>query len=117
MTDFASWEDRPRHPVTGAPADYLHERATRDATGKAITVREPRWRDPFLKSADPAECWYSVEEVSQRVGKDVQWVRRMCREGRLAASKPRGCRDWFIRGDRLIAFIENQTEVAPCPSR
>jgi hypothetical protein len=114
MSEYSGWEDRPRHPVTGAPADYFFE-VTRVSDGRYETLRLPRWRDPFLKNPNPALCWYSVKEVAKLVGKDVQWVRKACREQRLPASKPVGSKDWFIRGDELLSFMSGQTKLAPIP--
>lgn len=114
-SEYDSWEDRPTHPVTGVPADYFWEVQEPQPDGTYQTVRYPRWRDPFTKDADPARCWYSVKEVAKLTGRDVQWVRKVCRQGRLRAHKPKGTNDWFIRGSDLIGFIENRGDVAPLP--
>lgn len=106
--EYGKWEERPPHPVTGVPADYFYE--LNDGT------RLPRWRDPFVKGgATPDKCWYRAEEIAKLTGKSLHWVRRVCREGRLQATKPLGAKEWFIRGDRLLAFIEGQGDVAPLP--
>jgi hypothetical protein len=108
VSEYESWENRPRHPVTGVLADYYFE----TASGK----RKPAWRDPWVKNPDPKMCWYRVSEVARMLGRSVLWVRQQIgKSGGLRATRPVTGRQWFIRGSDLLDFVEGSTKVGPLP--
>lgn len=111
VSTYSSWEERPRHPVTGALADYYYE----TITGK----RKPCWRDPWVKNPDPAMCWYRVNEVAKMIGRTVIWVRSAIKRGPanggLKATRTHGLGHYFIRGSDLLHFLEGTSKVAPMP--
>jgi excisionase family DNA binding protein len=106
MGEYSKWEDRPRHPVTGIPADYYFERYEPSIGGY---VREPRWRNPFHKGPKLSEVWYSVTEVIEATGVHRNTVERWIRRGELKAAK--AGKMWFIRGDDFLAFMNGQSAV------
>ena len=47
---------------------------------------------------------YSVRDVAKMTGRTLETVRMWCRDGRLKARKPPGCRDYIIRKEDFERF-------------
>lgn len=108
LRPYEPGEERPRHPVTGQPADHywLTE------AGKRIA----RWKKPKRHPADfiahAEDRWYSTREAGQVMGRHPRVIAGYVRSGALPASQPVPRGRYLIKGADLIAFVSKRTRAS-----
>jgi|WetSurMetagenome_2_1015567.scaffolds.fasta_scaffold04244_4 excisionase family DNA binding protein len=56
---------------------------------------------------------FTPEEAAERSGVNPDTMRRLCRTGKIRASKPAGSKSYFILGVDLIRYIEGKPPRGP----
>jgi excisionase family DNA binding protein len=55
---------------------------------------------------DESEKYYTVDEVAEKIRKKPRYVRYLCAQGTLGATKPRGARAWLIPKESLDDYLK-----------
>lgn len=108
---YESFEQRPTHPLTGAPADYYWEH--RDGT------RTPHWRKGHLQNNDPALSWFSLPEVAKLLGKSRRRILQLVKSNDIPARKigtadgKRGT--YYVSGKWILDLAKTRPDMGSLP--
>lgn len=52
---------------------------------------------------------FNPDEVAKLTGMNCDTIRRLCREGRIKAAKPRGSKCYIILGEDFIRYLKGES--------
>jgi len=107
VRQFESFETRPTHPLTGAPADYVWVHNDGKKTPHWYAGHVEKWN----RARDLTLQWFKPGEIAKAMGITPRRVRQLIEQGKMRATLC-GCR-YYIRGADVPIFVASQTKIAP----